>query len=77
MATLPAVLLVDDNPDDVFFFQLAWEKAQLASAVRFVASCREAKDYLDGAGQFRDRALYPVPSVVVLDMRLPDGRAVR
>jgi len=73
---LPAVLVVDDNPDDVLFFRLAWEKARLANSDQFVGSREETLDYLEGRGKFSDRTLFPLPSVVVLDMRLPDGNAL-
>lgn len=49
-SNLPAVLQIDDNPDDLLFFQLAWEKAQVANPVRFAASKKEAIDYLEGEG---------------------------
>jgi CheY-like chemotaxis protein len=71
--TAPAVLLVDDNPDDQFFFRLAWEKNTPAYPLRLVSSQREAKEYLGGEGKFGDRITFPFPSLVVLDMRLPDG----
>lgn len=69
----PAVLLVDDNQDDLLFFQLAWEKAKLANPVRAVSTRKQAIDYLEGHGRFADRLSYPLPSLVLLDLRLPDG----
>jgi CheY-like chemotaxis protein len=69
----PAVLLVDDNADDRLFFQLAWEKNLPTHPLRVVASRREAMDYLVGRSHFADRTAFPVPSVIILDMRLPDG----
>ena len=69
----PGVLLVDDNPDDLLFFQLAWEKAKLANPVRAVSTRKEAMAYLEGHGKFADRLNYPLPSLVLLDLRLPDG----
>lgn len=72
-AAAPAVLLVDDNPDDILFFRLAWEKAKLANPVRAVSTRRQAMEYLEGHGKFADRFSYPLPSLVLLDLRLPDG----
>ncbi|HZR21285.1 MAG TPA: response regulator [Verrucomicrobiae bacterium] len=69
----PAVLLVDDNADDQLFFQLAWEKDLPNHPLRVVASRQEAMDYLNGRGHFADRTAFPIPSVIILDMRLPDG----
>jgi CheY-like chemotaxis protein len=70
-----AVLWVDDNPDDLLLFQLAWEKAQVVNPVRCTSSRKEAMDYLEGRGKFADRNAFPLPCVVVIDMRLPDGKA--
>lgn len=72
---LPALLHVEDYPDDVLFFQLAWEKAGIPNPVRFAGSKREAVEYLEGRGKFADRGAFPIPSVIIIDMRLPDGNA--
>jgi CheY-like chemotaxis protein len=69
------VLRVDDNPDDLLLFQLAWERAQVANPVRCTTSRKEAMDYLEGHGEFADRSAFPLPSVIVIDMCLPDGNA--
>jgi CheY-like chemotaxis protein len=70
----PTALLVDDNPDDLLFFQLAWQKAGVRNPIRVAASRKEAVDYLEGHGKFADRSAYPLPSVIILDLRLPDGK---
>jgi CheY-like chemotaxis protein len=71
----PAVLWVDDNPDDLLLFQLAWEKAQVTNPVRYTTCRKEAMDYLEGRGKFSDRDAFPLPCVIVIDMCLPDGKA--
>ena len=68
----PAVLLVDDNRDDQFFFQLAWEKSMACHLLRFASSCQQAMDYLNGQSEFADRIRFPFPALVVLDLQLPD-----
>jgi CheY-like chemotaxis protein len=65
------ILLVEDNRDDVFFFRRAMSKAQLAFPVQVVEDGQEAIDYLSGIGRFRDRFRYPMPTVVLLDLKLP------
>jgi CheY-like chemotaxis protein len=71
----PVVLRVDDNPDDLLLFQLAWERTRAENPIRFTATRKEAVDYLEGRGKFADRDAYPLPAVIVIDMRLPDGNA--
>ena len=71
----PVLLRVDDNPDDLLLFQLAWERSRAENPIRFTATRKEAIDYLEGRGKFADREAFPLPAVIVIDMRLPDGNA--
>lgn len=65
------ILLVEDDPDDVFFLQEAFKKADMAGALRVVRDGEEAVAYLLGQGAFADRGLHPPPSLVLLDLKLP------
>jgi CheY-like chemotaxis protein len=65
------ILLVEDDPDDVFFLRHAFRKAGVRQAVRVVPDGREAIDYLGGAGPYGDRARHPLPCLVLLDIKLP------
>lgn len=66
-----AMLLVEDNKDDVFLMQRALQRARIVNPVVVVETGQEAMDYLSGAGQFADRGSYPLPAVVFLDLKLP------
>lgn len=65
------VLLVEDDPDDVFFIRNAFERAGIADAPRVARDGEEASAYLLGQGAFSDRRLNPAPSLVLLDLKLP------
>lgn len=65
------ILLVEDNDDDAFFMERALTKAQLSHPLRVARDGQEAIDYLAGEGKFSDRAQYPLPFVVFLDLKLP------
>lgn len=65
------VLLVEDNPDDVFFIKWAFKKARLDLTVTVVSDGRDAIDYLEGKPPYGDRAAYPLPAFIILDLRLP------
>ena len=65
------VLLVEDDPDDVFFLENAFEQTGMAGALRVARDGQEAVSYLLGQDAFADRRLYPRPSVVLLDLKLP------
>lgn len=65
------ILLVEDDKNDVFFFQRAAEKAGLTCFLRIARDGSEAIEYLSGAGTFADRVQFPLPSMVLLDLNLP------
>lgn len=65
------ILLVEDDPDDVFFLQEAFKKADMAGALRVARDGEEAVAYLLGQAAFADRRLYPLPALVLLDLKLP------
>ena len=72
------VLLVEDNLDDVLLTRRAFRKAGLASALQVAGDGDEAVAYLAGDGAFADRQAHPLPSLVLLDWKLPrrSGREV-
>ncbi len=65
------ILLVEDDDNDVFFFQRAVEKSAIVHPLRVVRDGQEAIHYLGGTGDYSDRGLYPAPRLVVLDLNLP------
>ena len=65
------VLLVEDNEDDVFIMQNALKKAQINNPLFVAEDGRKALDYLEGRGKFADRAQFPLPAFVLLDLKLP------
>jgi CheY-like chemotaxis protein len=71
MKTPDAILLVEDNEDDVFLMQRALKRAGIINPVQLAEDGRIAIDYLSGSGKFSDRAAYPVPKAVFLDLKLP------
>lgn len=65
------VLLVEDDDNDVFFFQRAFGKTGYGNALHVAHDGLEAIHYLGGEGEYADRAKYPLPILVVLDLNLP------
>jgi CheY-like chemotaxis protein len=65
------ILLVEDEENDVFFFKHAMKKESLANPLRVASDGQEAIDYLQGAGKFANREEFPLPHLVVLDLKLP------
>ena len=67
----PAILLVEDNDEDVFLFRRALRKEHLDCAVQTAENGEIAIEYLGGVGKYADRTLHPFPSLVLLDLKLP------
>ena len=53
------------------FLQYALERAQVRNPLAVVRDGRQAIAYLKGEGKFGDRQAYPLPGLVLLDLRLP------
>jgi signal transduction histidine kinase/ActR/RegA family two-component response regulator len=65
------VLYVEDEETDATFMRIAFAKKGLDSALRVVGDGRAAIQYLSGTEEYADRREYPLPSVVLLDLNLP------
>jgi CheY-like chemotaxis protein len=65
------ILIVEDNPDDVFFMQRACKSAKIENPIQVAMDGQEAIDYLAGEGSFADREKFPKPCLIFLDLKLP------
>lgn len=68
---MKTILQVEDDPNDVFLLEHAMRKAGVDNPFQVVADGQQAIDYLRGTGQFVDRAKFPFPCLVLLDLKLP------
>jgi len=66
----PAILLIEDNPDDAELTVLAFKKSRIANEVVVARDGAEALDYLFGTGKHAADPPDP-PAVVILDLNLP------
>jgi CheY-like chemotaxis protein len=65
------MLLVEDSEHDAFFFQQAMQKADVSFPLRVVTDGLQAVDYLTGAPPYSDRNQFPLPRLVLLDLKIP------
>lgn len=65
------VLLVDDSEHDRFFMRKALERSAKFAVLREAHDGQETIEYLSGHGAFADRKLYPVPDILLLDIKMP------
>jgi len=71
MKTSGPVLLAEDNPDDVLLVRLGFKKAGCTCPIFVVTDGEQAVRYLKGEGDYADRDKFPVPVLVLLDLKLP------
>jgi CheY-like chemotaxis protein len=65
------ILVAEDSNLDRFLFERAVERTGAAFNVRFVEDGQEAIDYLHGVDGFSDRMQYPVPALIITDLKMP------
>jgi CheY-like chemotaxis protein len=65
------VLLVEDDLNDIFLVKRAFKMARLETPLQVVTDGEDAIRYLKGEGKFADRETYPLPHLVVMDIKMP------
>ena len=65
------ILLIEDEPADAELIQRALRSGGLAHPIRVLTDGELALDYLLGRGQYADRERFPLPQLVLLDLKLP------
>ena len=72
------ILLVEDNPDDEELTRVAFEESRIANELVVTRDGAEALEWIYGTGAHEGRDLRVMPSVILLDLKLPkiDGLEV-
>ncbi len=65
------ILVAEDDADDVFLLRRACQKAGLGHRVMDVVDGESVVEYLNGSPPFDDRARYPFPDLLLLDLKMP------
>jgi CheY-like chemotaxis protein len=65
------ILLVEDNRMDVELTLDAFREARLLNTVHVAPNGQDALDYVFGHGKYADRHTYPLPNLILLDLKLP------
>jgi CheY-like chemotaxis protein len=68
---MKTILQVEDDENDVMLLHRAMTKAGVENPIQVAYDGQEAIDYLKGAGKFANRVKFPMPSLVLLDLKLP------
>jgi CheY-like chemotaxis protein len=65
------ILQVEDEDADILLIRYAFKQAGIKSPLMAVTDGQMAIDYLSGNGPYADRQQYPMPCLVILDLKLP------
>ncbi len=65
------ILLAEDNGDDAFIFKMAFDRATLPHTLHRVEDGQQAIDWLEGKGEYAEREKFPLPNILLLDLKMP------
>src|SRR5262252_10484098 len=65
------ILLIEDEEKDIYFVRRATEQGTAGHSVYGVRDAEEAVNYLRGKGQYADRIRFPMPNVILTDLKMP------
>jgi CheY-like chemotaxis protein len=70
---MKSILYAEDREDDVFFLRRACRRAGFDGVLQIhsVNDGQLAVDYLVGTGDYADRTKFPLPDLVLLDLKMP------
>jgi CheY-like chemotaxis protein len=71
MPMTQTILLVEDDENDILFMKMALEMNGIQNPLQVAVHGREALQYLNGNDSYANRQIYPLPCLVLLDLKLP------
>jgi CheY-like chemotaxis protein len=66
-----SVLLVEDDLNDIFLVKRAFKMSRVPNPLQVVTDGEEAISYLKGEGKYADRRAFPLPKLIVMDIKMP------
>jgi CheY-like chemotaxis protein len=71
MSDQAVILLAEDREDDIILIRRSFKAALMTNPFYVVRNGEEAIAYLKGEGQFANREEYPLPDLLLLDLKMP------
>jgi len=71
MLDTAVILLAEDDENHALLVQRAFKKANLLNPLHVVRDGEEAIAYLKGEGHYANRAEFPLPAILLLDLKMP------
>jgi CheY-like chemotaxis protein len=66
-----SILVIEDDPNDLFFLKRAFSSLETDCAMQAVGDGAEAIDYLRGVDDYSDRQRFPIPTLILMDLKMP------
>ncbi|HEV8542018.1 MAG TPA: response regulator [Verrucomicrobiae bacterium] len=67
------ILIADDSEDDLLLLKRAFVKTGVLNPIHVVKTGSETVAYLKGDGKYADREQFPFPTILLLDLHMPEG----
>jgi CheY-like chemotaxis protein len=67
----PVILIAEDNENDLLMLRRAFRQASITAPAQYVSDGEQAIAYLEGEGKFSRREEFPLPDVLLLDLKMP------
>lgn len=71
MTVTPLILHAEDDPNDILLVQRAFRKSGIPVVIKNATDGEMATQYLSGEAAFSNREQFPLPSLMLLDLKLP------
>jgi CheY-like chemotaxis protein len=65
------ILLAEDDRNDIYLMRRAFDKAGIPNPLLVVHNGQEAIDYMAGTRDYSDRGKFPLPGLMLLDLKMP------
>jgi CheY-like chemotaxis protein len=71
MSRSAIILLIEDSRMDAELTLDAFKETRLSNRIEVAYGGQQALEYLFGQGDYSNRALYPLPDLILLDLKMP------
>jgi len=65
------ILLAEDDENDIFLMGRAFDRAGIPNPLFVLRNGQQVINYLSGAGDYAQREQFPLPGLVLLDLKMP------
>lgn len=65
------ILYAEDDSNDAFILRMALKRSGLGLTLFVIEDGQAAIDWLSGKGIYGDRGKYPLPDILMLDLKMP------